>query len=336
MNFKHMPRFLTALLLCVVLAAPCLIPAQAAGPESCSLALYYAPDKLPIEDVPFQVYRVADVDMTRVRYHATEQYAGYNVLNAAGSWLDRASTLAAYVARDQLTPDAQASTDAEGMLRFESLEPGLYLITGASTARGDAVYTPTPFLLSLPNTTDGLTWEYDVETYVKHTYYIIGEPTTQCHALKVWDDAGHEDERPERVTVELLRDGVVYDSAVLSAGNNWRCDWTELPADANWQLTELTPGEDYTVSVQRSGISFVVTNTWLEDIGEEDLPLIDSPDDPGDPDDGTTFIDDEDPPLDRLPQTGLLWWPVPLLAMLGLALLCFGCVLHRRGVRDEE
>lgn len=40
-------------------------------------------------------------------------------------------------------------------------------------------------------------------------------------------------------------------------------------------------------------------------------------------------------PGDKLPQTGLLWWPVPILAVAGLTLLLLGC-LYRKEKQDEE
>lgn len=46
-----------------------------------------------------------------------------------------------------------------------------------------------------------------------------------------------------------------------------------------------------------------------------------------------TDIPNENPPLEMLPQTGLLWWPVPILAVLGVALILLGCARRRRVVR---
>lgn len=335
MKMKNRARTLAGLLLCVLLLAPCLLsPVLAAPPDTCSLRLLYAPGERPMEGVTFRVYRVASVDTAHVSYHAEEAYDRYHVLNSDGTWLQRAAALANYVSRDQLPADAEATTDAEGLLSFPELRSGLYLITGSARMRDGAVYTPTPFLLSLPNTTDGYTWDYAVETHVKSTYYVPGPDTTQRHALKVWDDAGNEDARPESVTVELLRDGAVYASTVLSAANNWRCDWTDLPNDADWQVVEQDPGDHYEVAIQPDGVSYVITNTYVTDIDDDDPPLIDNPDDPDNP--GDVEIDDPQTPLDGLPQTGLLWWPVPLLAMLGLVLIFLGCLRRRKGIPDEE
>jgi len=55
------------------------------------------------------------------------------------------------------------------------------------------------------------------------------------------------------------------------------------------------------------------------DLPDDDLPeeLVDIPGNPV--------------PLDhRLPQTGMLWWPVPLLSMFGLTLIAIGLILRRR------
>ncbi|MDO4269275.1 MAG: hypothetical protein Q4C73_12450, partial [Eubacteriales bacterium] len=39
---------------------------------------------------------------------------------------------------------------------------------------------------------------------------------------------------------------------------------------------------------------------------------------------------------ERLPQTGMLWWPVPILAVSGLLLFAFGWTRSQRGEDDEE
>ena len=63
-----------------------------------------------------------------------------------------------------------------------------------------------------------------------------------------------------------------------------------------------------------------------------------------DPDPGTRDSDDPDPttikdsdiPRGKLPQTGQLWWPVPLLAMGGMMMLLLGIIYRRRSRGDEE
>lgn len=59
----------------------------------------------------------------------------------------------------------------------------------------------------------------------------------------------------------------------------------------------------------------------------DDVPKTDFPDLPDDPD---IEIPDPDVPLATLPQTGLLWWPVPVMAAAGIVLIIFGAFLKRK------
>ena len=66
------------------------------------------------------------------------------------------------------------------------------------------------------------------------------------------------------------------------------------------------------------------------DIPEEEVPLGpgEFPDDEGDP--GLEDIFDEEPPLAMLPQTGLLQWPIPVMAMAGLLLVALGLLSEQK------
>lgn len=201
-----------------------------------------------------------------------------------------------------------------------------------------------------------------------------GDPDSgkaELRVLKVWEDNDNAaGVRPGSVTVDLLRNGELYDTVELSAGNNWRHTWTGLSKTAQWQVVEREQA-NYTVSVSTGGVTQVITNTYSTDITEDKPPLIDMedpdvpldpgfpggsdptpedplyPDDPnvpldpgvpGDPDNpGSTpapgeDIPDEDVPLEMLPQTGLLWWPVPIMAVLGVALVLLGYTRRRNSV----
>lgn len=79
--------------------------------------------------------------------------------------------------------------------------------------------------------------------------------------------------------------------------------WGNLEANHSWHIREkAVPG--YETRITREGNVFVVTNTRQA---------------------GTS--------ASRLPQTGLLWWPVPLLATGGLGLVLLG-LLRRRKCRE--
>ncbi len=353
-------RRVAAFLLCFVLCGACLpgrgLAAALDEVEKCSLELSYVVDEdRAMEGVEFRLYRVAEIT-DAMTFRLLEEYRKYQV--TASDWLARAMTLSGYVARDQILPTTAGLTDGEGRVSFSQLEKGLYLIVGDARSLDGYVYTPTPFLLSLPYTADGRSWEADVVTYAKYGRRSTGgggstDPETVSYrVLKVWEDRGHEEERPERVTVELLRDGQVYDSVELNQGNNWRHDWTGLDAGGNWQVAERET-KGYSVSVSQGGITFVITNSYLER-GPETPPAENREELPPEEEDITDWkpplsgweeelppseeeeLEDEEPPLARLPQTGQLWWPVPLLAMGGAALLLLGIARRRRWSGEDE
>jgi len=59
------------------------------------------------------------------------------------------------------------------------------------------------------------------------------------------------------------------------------------------------------------------------------------PADPASPDDADIPDRVEDPPGPKLPQTGQLWWPVPLLLIGGGTMLLLSCLVRRKDDSDE-
>ena len=137
---------------------------------------------------------------------------------------------------------------------------------------------------------------------------------------KVWkNDSGKN--RPEEVKVLILKDGTEYDTVELNEKNGWKYSWTTTDVNALWEVKESTVPENYTAATAYSGGVFTITNTYHEP-KKPDNPV--TPDKPSTPD-------------KKLPQTGLLWWPVPILAILGVAALLIGRVRQRAcGEANEE
>ena len=175
-------------------------------------------------------------------------------------------------------------------------------------------------------------WNYSVESRVKFEKIPDAsadeqDRTVSRKALKVWKDEGHENSRPDSVTVQLLCDGRIHDTAVLSSMNNWRHTWSDLDAGHVWNIVEKNIGEGYYVTIERSGSTFVITNAFEEELIEDDPPRNDPPEDEEIPGDDTPSA--PPPAGPQLPQTGQLWWPVPVLFAAGLLLIVLGLIRHR-------
>lgn len=367
---RFLKKFLRLCLL--LLLCPCLLatPSRAyeridTGRET-ALTVFFGREGQGFPGVTFRLYRVAEVSES-ARFTLTEEMERYPVtfrgLDSAG-WRALAQTLDAYIARDNLAPLQTVQTDSGGRAAFAGLPTGLYLVTGEAYETGRNTYTPEPFLLCLPNLGEDGAWDYEPAVSCKYDSETTpdspggggGEKpeTTERRVLKVWED-GEDDARPESIVVQLLKDGEVYDTVTLSQANNWRHTWTRLDADARWQVVEYQTPAGYTVLVEREETAFIMTNTLETEIpeepvpggpGESEEPEPDTPEEPNIPDEpvpGSPGFWEPDAPApsdqpgqpgeETLPQTGVLWWPVPLLACGGLLLFSIGWGRRRR---DEK
>ena len=316
--------------LALLAAVLCLLTsvAQAAGSIDLSrkptLTLTYRDGKTALSGAKFSIYRVADADETgelTVRSEFDEFDLDIRGKNDR-RWREMAQTLESYVLRRELTPADSGKTDKTGMLTFptqgKTLAAGLYLVIGERHTQGGNDYDAEPFFVLLPTQDlENNARVYDVSANAKFGKTPVPDDgdTVTRKVLKVWDDDGAEDSRPQEITVELLRNGKVYDTVKLSEKNNWRYTWLDLDADARWSVTEKTVS-GYTVSITREGITFVVTNTKKpERTDTPDTPV--KPSNPSKP---------SSPAKPTLPQTGAVWWHVEALALSGLVFLILGAL----------
>lgn len=274
------------------------------------LTVSYQDGETPLSGVRFDVFLVGTVDEYG-DVHAEADFADFDVAiegKDSDDWRALSSTLEGYVALQDLKPFASALTDDKGLALFPGLPAGLYFVRGHRLTLEDTSYDCEPFMVRLPHF-DEVTGQYLDELTVQPKHYIPENNPITRKVLKVWDDKGHEDKRPEELTVHLLCNGEIYDTVKLTAENNWRWTWENLNGYERWTVTEEVP-TGYTVEITQEGITFLITNTY-----EEPTPP-------------------PPPPPEELPQTGQLWWPVPILAMAGLFLTAAG-LLRRRGSRYE-
>ncbi|MDI9461520.1 MAG: Cna B-type domain-containing protein [Saccharofermentanales bacterium] len=283
-----------------------------------SLAITYQDDGTPLVGAEFDIYLVATVN-EHIELTPTGSFNQFNVDlkgKSSESWRTLASTLEGYVLRDNITPAGNGKTDTDGLAFFptdeKKLIPGLYLVTGKRHLQGGYRYDALPFMAMLPTQDkDTSEWIYDLKVNSKHDSVPDNPATITRKVLKVWKDKSNGKERPKEIIVQLLRDDEVFDTVVLNAGNSWRHTWTDLDDRYKWTVVEKEL-ENYIVEVIQEGTTFVVTNTYKKNIPYE--PTQKKP---------------------TLPQTGQLWWPVPLLLCTGLLFVVIG-LISRRGAADEK
>lgn len=112
---------------------------------------------------------------------------------------------------------------------------------------------------------------------------------TELTVQKVWAGSG---KHPQEVTVQLMRNGeAAFDAVTLNDENNWTHTWKNLEARDTWSVEERNVPEGYTATYETKDTLVTITNT------------------------------------SKLPQTGQLNWPIPVLICAGLALFVVGWLL---------
>ncbi len=154
--------------------------------------------------------------------------------------------------------------------------------------------------------------------------------STSISVLKKWDDKGHEEDRTKSVTVTLFENGKVYDSVELNESNNWYHTWNGINSESDWYVAE-TPVPNYTVLVEKQDSAFIVKNTRSDSDSDTDSSTYSDNDSDTDTVPSSDVASKHTP---SLPQTGTLWWAVPVLLALGLVIFFIGFIV-RRGSDDE-
>lgn len=283
---RYLNKSLCFLLCTVFLCLLCI--GVCAQPESrCCLTVEFQHESFPISNATFQLYRIADLGADR-KLSYVEAFSDLRL--DAETLSNAAYDLYARVEHQNLQPEQTLITDQDGIASAADLAPGAFLLVG------------------IPATVNG--FDYHVEKQVifleKETLTLRPKSTRlpseakliSIEAVKLWDDQGFENERPNAIVVRLLKDGKTVSSAVLSDTNGWRHTWNDLLPNANWSVQEDVP-EGYKVTVRESENTFTLTNHRKE-----------------------------------IPQTGHIWWPVLTVLCVGLALIVVGFTVRGRGRND--
>ena len=310
---------LTAFLLCLVVAVLVLpVNALAAGSidlnHAHSLTVTAVFDGTPISGMQFDAYLIATVDESG-ELPVLDRYEEYaDDLDIRGKndegWQEMAQILAREIMLDStLEPTCSAVTDADGVAVFSEIPMGLSLVLGSTMEKDGYVYSTSPFFVMLPEQDlSSNTWNYDVVANAKPGQ----EPAKEDYeVIKVWKDDCHKDQRPQSITINLICDGEVYDTITLPHNGAWRYTWEDLETNHQWTVTEETVDGYRDPEIRQEGNTFIITNTCSK------------PTPPPKPD------------KPSLPQTGQLWWPVPVLIAAGLLFVVIGLV-RRRGTIDEK
>lgn len=271
------------LLACVSTASAKEFDHSRTGSISVTLTEQY--EKTPIVGAELSLYYIATVGINtagKLNYMYTD---GFSEADIAIDDPNLAVKLDAYLSENEM-PATKMRTNTKGAAVFENLPLGLYFIRQTNTVEGFAPCTP--FLVTVP-----------MEKAEDYVYAVNASPKTEVAKLtsitikKIWNtDASTK--AAESVTVQLLRNGKVVKTAILSDKNNWKVTYIDMPESDAYSIKEVDVPKGFTATYKQKAYVFTVTNS-------------------------STLI-----------QTGQLTWPIPVLAIIGVLLIATGFVLLQK------
>lgn len=270
-----------------------------------NLVIEWKLGELNLSNFTFNIYKIGEIN-EKGEISLKEEFLNYPInykKHNQEEWNKDAQTLKGYIQRDNIIPSFKEKTNHEGIYRGK-LETGLYLITGDIQIIDNYVYDSSPFFVLLPNNKTKIE---KINIFPKITRRKTEESRINKNVIKIWKDNGYKKNRPKSIRVELLSDGKVFDSVVLSKENNWRHTWKDLDSHKNWNVVEQgVEVGDYTVSIGHDSDTFIVENTIVKA--------------------GTT------PKINqkKLPQTGQMKWPINVFILLGSILVFIGYIKDKR------
>ncbi|WP_124099017.1 Cna B-type domain-containing protein [Ruminococcus sp. Marseille-P6503] len=232
---------------------------------------------------------------------------------SASAIQEAANTLENYASVDKLVPDVTGATDSEGTVIFENLTEGLYLVIGAPVDIDGMRYTPGAALVELSDDSEA----FDLSVYPKFSVSEIpASGSAEYKVAKLWDN-DYAALRPDSISVELYCSGELRETVVLSEKNGWTYEW-QAAEDEDWRVKEKDVAEGYKVVYKSNETLIEIVNTYDSSITTDSS------------DTDTSSKTETSSNGGRLPQTGQLWWPVPLLSAAGLILIAVGVRLNSK------
>ncbi len=272
------------LLLCLCLSwLPCFAQdvstADAKEPispdQDCSLTIAYRCDGKSFSSHPVKLYKIADVSAD-FQYTLTAPFANsgliLNGVQSVSEWNAIRSTLETHILAYDVDANFTGITDQAEQVCFQALKPGLYLAITEQVIQNDWIYAFDSVFVALPGLGEDGLWQYEVAVTSKSKTIPPAETDEEIafKVLKLWKGDNGRSDRPQSIEVEIFRDGVSYQTVILSEENHWTFSWSAKDDGATWKVVERNVPTGYTMMVEERETSFVLTNTRPPD--KPDIP----------------------------------------------------------------
>ena len=353
-NLIRILSFALALLMAVLLSGEVSYAAVSSAPIDTSrkgslTVTHYSVDDELKKDVTSHIYLIATID-DNGQYTITDEFKGcykdQDIFNNGydyDEWKDSvmydgasdSDILLDYIVTNEIDEVANGISDAEGKTYYKDLTLGIYYVLSDKLVEDEYTHSFVNFVYPVP-----ILEKDENSASIKVNYNPSASPkksktkndvVVHCSLMKRWNDSEYENMRPSSITFNIYCDGEYMETVTLSSDNNWYYEW-EKHGLSTFTVEEVSAGEGYSGNIElvQDGHNayYVCTNTYTPPEIPETPQTPEEPGTPGIPDLPEVLGAIRDLPAvlgaRRLPQTGQLWWPIPILVIVGVILIVRG------------
>lgn len=206
-----------------------------------------------------ELFKVAD--MVQGSLHTTSEFQSQPLsmsdLETSSAQEQKASFYISLIEENQIQPVRSATCDAKGMVKFEQVEDGIYLLRQYQTSSQQRFHAK-PFFVQMPMYVNGNV-QYHVVTHPK---VVIDQSSERSiTVVKQWKDNNDQyKKRPTSISVGLFKNDTLLHEVTLDALNNWSYEWNQLDVDAHYRVEELQVPKEYRMSVMNMDDHYTIIN----------------------------------------------------------------------------
>lgn len=368
---KRIGAVLMVIGMAIMFSLSCMSTVASAKTKGTLTLICECKDK-PVKGLEWSLYRIGSFDGEKIILEGEFAKLPVDMSDLSASGLAAsASTLKefAFVYKYKTTDKANSKKDGSVELKFD--EAGAYLIAAPVYKDGKETFVPTPAIFILDPEKEPETTIYPK---IKKDAVLTGE-IQRYQLVKIWENDENQPLKPNEIVVDIYRDFKYYETVTLSEANNWSYSWEEEHY-SEWSMIERKIPEGCAVIYRENGRQYVVVNTYVPDfVFDWELnfppPVVEeltttvteetttttsytSTIDGGVTSESTSTTETSTSTTtttttstkktsttkrtttSKLPQTGQLWWPVPVMAVGGLVLIATGARIISGSKRDED
>lgn len=158
---------------------------------------------------------------------------------------------------------ATVSVEAGKTVEVKNLPIGTYTVTETDASVEGYSWTVTANEKPGSTATVEVTDNTFADVIFKNIYNQTTEEKVDISGTKTWSDGGNQDgSRPSSITVNLLANGTKVDSKTVTAKDNWKYSFTDLPKYENGTAINYTVTEDAVAGYSTTINGYDITNSY--------------------------------------------------------------------------